>query len=187
MPEKKHPGGRPKTAELLKLPSFQELSDKHRLFVVNLIKENFNQSQAYIATYGKETEEFARINASRLLTDANIKESIQDVMNMLLESEKLTLEKKIIQMYMHRAFYDPSDILDENGDLKVSDLKELPDSCRYAIEGIESKTTYGKDDTVIDRKIKLANREKALEMLSKYMQIMADRLVIDFEPDLLIE
>jgi hypothetical protein len=24
-------------------------------------------------------------------------------------------------------------------------------------------------------------------MLSKYMQIMADRLVIDFEPDLLIE
>lgn len=176
-----------KKAELLTLPSFKGLSDKHKLFVINLIKENFNQTAAYIKTYPDIKEENSRIAASQLLTNVNIKEAVQDVMNMLLDTEKMVLEKKIIQMYMYRAFYNPRDILDENGDLVVEKLKDLPEECQYAIEGIESKTTYSKDDCTIDRKIKLANREKALEMLSKYMQIMADRIIIDFEPELLIE
>lgn len=176
-----------KKAELLTLPSFKALSAKHQLFVVNLIKQNFNQTAAYIKTYPDTNHENARIRASQLLTISNIKESVQDVMNMLLDSEKMVLEKKIIQMYMYRAFYNPNDILDKDGNLKVDDLKELPIECQFSIEGIESKTTYGKDDTIVDRKIKLANREKSLEMLSKYMQIMADRIIIDFEPELLIE
>jgi phage terminase small subunit len=57
----------------------KEISEKHKLFCMNLIKKKFNQTKAYIATYPNIDPENARVNASQLLTKANVKDYLEEL------------------------------------------------------------------------------------------------------------
>lgn len=53
----------------------KELSDKHRQFIDEYMRD-LNATAAYIRTYPKTSYNAARVDASRLLTNANIREEI---------------------------------------------------------------------------------------------------------------
>jgi hypothetical protein len=70
---------------------------------------------------------------------------------------------------MKRAFYDPAEIVDGKGAL-LHPLEELSRrGLSVCIEGIETRINAQGIETV---KVKLADRDKALEMLQQYIQMI---------------
>lgn len=59
-----------------------ELKNEHKAFCRELVKHQFNQTAAYKAVYGSElSDEVAKANASRLLSNANVKEYLDNILN----------------------------------------------------------------------------------------------------------
>ena len=54
---------------------------KHEMFASSLIKNKGNQTQAYLDTYKGITPESAKTNASRLLSDGNIRSRVIEIMD----------------------------------------------------------------------------------------------------------
>jgi phage terminase small subunit len=149
----------------------EELTDKQKIFIAEYCNNGFNATQAAIkAGYSEGT---ARQIASDNLSKAYIKQAIKDYLDEILSQYKNTLEYEIIQTYKIRAFYNTEDIIDHEGKLVVKELKELGELTR-CIDGIETTiNTQG----IENRKVKLANRESALEKLSTYMGLLKQELV----------
>jgi hypothetical protein len=100
--------------------------------------------------------------------------ALKRYLDLILAETKDTLEFKLISQYMLMAFYDPADVIDGEGMLTKDKLKDLGKLSRI-VEGIEK--TYAKGERPV-YKIKLVDRQTAMEQLSKYSKIMADRLEI---------
>lgn len=153
----------------------EKLTDKQRMFIIEYINNDFNGTQAYLKVTPSVTPESAAVESSRLLRNVNIKQAIKDYLDEVLGQYKDTLEYEIIQTYKLRAFYNANDIVDKDGKLKIKkDLRELG-KLNKCIDGIEK--TYNKSGNEII-KIKLANRDNALEKLSMYMKLLTQN--IDF-------
>jgi hypothetical protein len=87
----------------------------------------------------------------------------------ILQREKISLEKRILDTWLKRAFYDPAEVVNDKGALLHS-LEELSRrGLSVCIEGIETRVNAQGVETV---KIKLADRDKALEMLQQYVQMI---------------
>jgi hypothetical protein len=103
----------------------------------------------------------------------------------LTGNKKDTLEYRLIDTYMTRAFYNPGDIVNQDGHLISDNLKELG-KLAICVDGIETEekgfititNEDGKKESkpIIKKKVKLADREKSLEQLCKYMKIMTDQI-----------
>lgn len=64
-----------------------DLTDKQKLFIAAYLANGFNATRAYMAVYQVE-ETTAAVNASRLLSNANIRESIDEEISALLPDKK---------------------------------------------------------------------------------------------------
>jgi phage terminase small subunit len=139
-------------------------------FVNYFIEQDFrNATAAYQRAFPKASGESARRNASRLLTKADIQEYMSAVIAEVLQRDKITLEKRILDIWLKRAFYDPAEIVDDKGTLLHS-LEELSRrGLSVCVEGIETRRSAQGTETT---KIKLADRDKALEMLQQYIQMI---------------
>jgi phage terminase small subunit len=69
-----------------------ELSEQHKLFARNLLKHKFNQTKAYIETYPDSKPNSAKVDASRLLTNANLTEYIQQLVEEQEKEDMITVE-----------------------------------------------------------------------------------------------
>ncbi len=144
----------------------RQLNEREILFIAEYCNNGFNGSQAaIIAGYSKKG---AGTQAGRMLKNAEIRNGIKAYLDEILGQYKDTLEFEIIKTYKIRAFYNTSDILTEDGALKVERLEDLGDNVRV-IDGIETRPTKSGDTYTV---IKLANREKALEQLTLYMGLI---------------
>lgn len=118
----------------------------------------------------------SRTESSTYFAKPNIKAAIAEYLDRIIEGYKNTLHHDIIATYRARAFYKTEDILDENGNLQPN----IPEELKCVIDGMELKpTTVGSGEnaeTMFVRKYTLANRDKALEMLTKYMALIKDRI-----------
>jgi phage terminase small subunit len=139
-------------------------------FVDYYIELDFcNATAAYMRAFPKASYEAARRNASRLLTNADIREYTSAVIDGILKQEKIPLEKRIFDTWVKRAFYDPAEIVDGNGAL-LNPLEELSGrGLSVCVEGIERRVNAQGVEMI---KIKLADRDKALEMLHQYIQMI---------------
>jgi phage terminase small subunit len=139
-------------------------------FVNYYIEADFrNATAAYIRAYPQASEETARRNASRLLTNADIQEYMGAVIAEVLRRDKIPLEKRILDTWLKRAFYDPAEVVDGRGALLHS-LDELSRrGLSVCVESIETRVNAQGVETV---KVKLADRDKALEMLQQYIQMI---------------
>jgi len=127
-----------------------------------------NAAAAYMKAYPRASEETARRNASRLLTNADIQSYMSEILDEIIRREKIPLEKRILDVWMRRAFFDPAEIVDSRGAL-LHPLAELSDQgLSVCIEGIETRVNAQGETT----KVKLADRDKALEMLQQYIQMI---------------
>lgn len=151
----------------------EKLTDKQRMFIIEYVNNGFNGTQAYLKATPTVTPETAKVEASRLLTNVNVKTALKDYLDEVLGQYKDTLEYEIIQEYKVRAFYNADDIIDKDGKLKVKkDLKELGILTK-CIDGIEK--TYNRLGQEII-KVKLANKENALEKLATYMKMLRQQV-----------
>ncbi|MDR3598740.1 terminase small subunit [Clostridium sp.] len=170
-----------------------ELTDKQRLFCV-IYSRCLNATNAYQEVY-KCTYETAMVNGCNLLRNTKIKEQIEKLN--AVEFNKEFIKRSVIQKYIDIAFADISKFAkfgkrdkiqyDSNGQPIMEDGKlktyeesylELKESDR--VDGTLITEISGNKDVF---KIKLADKMKAMDFLSKYSNLLSDeeKLKLDIE------
>lgn len=167
-----------------------ELTDKQRLFCLYYIK-CFNATKAYQKAYGCSCET-AMVAGPRMLGNVRVRNEIANLKQNRYQREFLS-EADIFQKYMDIAFADITDFLDFgteevsvmafDGPVKIKDPetgeeKTLTKTVNVVhfkpsneVDGsILAEVKQGKDGA----SIKLSDRMKALEWLSKHMNIATD-------------
>lgn len=174
-----------------------ELNDKQKLFCVIYSKRQ-NATKAYQEVYGCGYS-VAAVNGARLLKKAKIKEQIDS----LFESElnKEFLKKGLIQLYKDIAFSNVNDYL-KFGKKKVpqwtkdADGEFIPvidpntgEQKIFEYNYVDLKESENLDTSIITEvsegkdgiKIKLADKMKAMEVLSKLSNLLSDEEKIKLE------
>jgi hypothetical protein len=132
---------------------------------------------AYAKVYPAK-QDSAKVNAAKLLANPRFQEYFAGYLAKQLDDDKAVLAAKVVQKMTVRAFYDPADIIDEAGNLKHT-MEELSAmGLSYAIDGIERMTTKRGDEVI---KVKLADRQAALESLAKYLKLIQQGQQVNVE------
>lgn len=149
------------------------LTPKERLFIAEYLKDK-NGSRAAIAAGYKKAG--AAVTASKLIRKPNVAEAINASLTQIIEKAELTAAEVLAEI-RKLAFADVTDAFDENGELK--NLKTLPEDVRKALSSVETDELFegfGKEREKIGvtRKVKFADKVRALEMLAKYFKLLTD-------------
>jgi len=143
-----------------------DLSPKKRMFVLEYCNNKFDKEKA-LAKLGYVGNS-AATTASAWINDSQVQEAIRRYVELILGEGKLRLKKEIFDVWLKRATYDPLMFYDINGEPKIKTLKDIPEEWRCVVDGIEKKY-YGKDATTYTIVLKLADKEKALMWLDKFI------------------
>lgn len=130
-----------------------------------------NQTRAYMKVFRSCTYESARTLAAKFFADVRI---ISRINELRLERNKrleVTCDRVIAEL-AKLSFYDPRDFFDEDGRLKP--ISELDPDQAAVIAGIETShriSGEGDDGITVITKIKLPNKNEALEKLGKNLKL----------------
>ena len=129
--------------------------------------------------YDVTTPNSAYVQASMLLRNSNIKELIGLIADRGFVEARISVTR-ILENLAARAFFDIRNYYDEYGNLR--DLHDLTDEEAAAVDGlvntIEGYTGKGDEKTPITRQeLKMANKDRNLEMLGKYHKLFSDMMV----------
>ena len=158
------------------------LKHKERLFVLHYCTDDLtflNATAAYKCVYkerdkvtGKVTDrsnEVCEAAASRLLSKDYIKVAVS---KLLTETQADLDEKngyKLLRDLMLLASYNPADIIDKKGRLKVNSIDELGENAK-CIQQIEV--------TPNGVKVTLADRAKYIQMFLKYLNLIRPEVLV---------
>lgn len=167
-----------------------ELTDKQRLFCLHYIK-CFNATKAYQKAYGCSCET-AMVAGPRMLGNVRVRNEITNLKQNRYQREFLS-EADIFQKYMDIAFADITDFLDFGteevpvmaiyGPVKIKDPETGEEkTLTKTVNAVYFKPSSEVDGSILAEvkqgkdgaSIKLADRMKALEWLSKHMNIATD-------------
>ena len=149
---------------------YRKLTKGQLDFVHNFIQADFkNATQCYCNAYPESTRESAKSEGSRLLSSPNVRECIALELDIALGAAKTGLEKRVMDTWLVRAFYDVADIINEEGQLShtMQELKRL--GLSTVIDGIDIKPDKDGGEHIV---YKLADKDRALDMLQKYIQMI---------------
>lgn len=171
-----------------------ELNDKQRLFCV-IYAKRMNATKAYQQTYNCSYET-AMVNGCNLLRNPKIKEQVDKLT--ALELNKEVLKRGVIQKYIDIAFSDITDfmkfgkkdeILYNNDGKPILDEYGLPKT--KEVSYVELKESNQIDGTLISEisegatgiKVKLVDKMKALDFLTKHVNLLSDeeKIKLDVE------
>ena len=139
-------------------------------FVYNYIAQDFrNATAAYCIAFPESSEKAAKTSAAALLTSPNIRKLIGLELESMLSAAKVPLEKHLFDVTMMRAFYDPTEIIDLEGNLCITTKELRARGLQVCIDSINEKLT-AKGDRYIE--YKLADRDKSLDVLRQYIQMI---------------
>lgn len=128
----------------------------------------FNGTQAYLKVEPHVKEATARVEFSKLLTNPNIQEYLQQKHK---EAKKLSgiEHKHIVDQLVNFAFADVTQFMC----LTPEQIKELPEEVRQLITSmkvVKRSHGKGKNKVVIEEvQLKFASKERALDMLAKHV------------------
>lgn len=156
-----------------------ELTENQKRFCLYYIKY-FNATKAYQKAY--ECDYFtANANGSRLLVNASVKNEIERLK--AEQQQSLFLEgKDVLQKYIDIAFADITDFV-EFGQKEIKVLNELTgEEENININYVDFKNSSEVDGAIITEvkkgkdgvSIKLADKMKALDFLSKYTDLLSE-------------
>jgi phage terminase small subunit len=151
---------------------------KHERFCQEYIID-LNGTKAYRRTYGDIKA--ARVQASKLLSKANIQDRIAELKEIRSERTVIT-QDMVLKELMILARSDIQDYLEvvkqypgsEDGRLKLKLFTEMKGNATRAIKSISEHIT--KDG--IQLKFKLHGKEKPLELLGKHLGMFMDKFDI---------
>jgi phage terminase small subunit len=175
-----------------------KLTDKQELFCREYVKDPTG-SAAYRRAYpAVKSDQAAKVNASRLLTHANVRARIDQLRK---ECEKRTEvdTDRIIKEYARLAFLDIRKAFDADGNLKP--IHDLDDDTAAAIAGLEVeeirewagdpeesledqphggalKRGRGKQTVGRLKKVKLSDKKGALDSLARIKGLFTDKLEV---------
>jgi hypothetical protein len=139
-------------------------------FVHNFIQADFkNATECYCNAFPETSREAATSSASSLLMSPNIRACIALELEVALGAARTGLEKRIMDTWIIRAFYDVAEIINEEGALShtMKELKSL--GLSTVIDGIDIKPDKDGNEHIV---YKLADKDRALDMLQKYIQMI---------------
>lgn len=138
--------------------------------------------QAYVAEYclnGFDSKMAAKVAKIKKVSDVAASEAVQNAikefMQYVLADKADKLESKIIDVLWRRAFYDPFDFVDEEGQprFNVSNYKEVLGANAVVVEGIK-RMVHPKNQDNVWMIVDLANRTQALKELSSYIGLVRE-------------
>ena len=139
----------------------KELKLKHKLFANEYIANGQNATQAYLKAYPDVTEETARVNGSKLLTNTNIRAYI-DAELKKIEEKAILSRDEILRL------------LAEGARGKMKEQKPVFNPAKGTIETVE-----------VD--IAPKDRMKALELAGKTMNLFTDKLDLSGDIEIKVE
>ena len=125
----------------------KELNSKQLQFCYNLA-EGMNQTQAYMKAYEDSTEETARANGHKLLTNADIKLKVDELRKIHDDSRVLSLQEK--REFLAGVVRTPLKGIDANSPL-IQDISV-------------TKTTNKNGEITITSKLKLVSKADAIKI-----------------------
>lgn len=151
-----------------------DLKPEHKIFVLNYIVD-WNASRAYKVAYPSASDETARSNSSKLLTNANIQAYVEDIQKDLEKVAGLS-RLKILQEHQKLAFSSIAHL--HLTWITRKEFDQLTDDQKACIAEISTQTRFEKDYSTdpdgtvmqIDYvKIKLYDKQKSLDSISKML------------------
>ncbi len=145
---------------------------------------DLNASRAYKVAYKKcKSDLTARTNGSKLLTNTNIQNYIDEKMKEREQRTEVT-QDMVIKELSRIAFLDIRKIYDENG--KLRNIQDIDEDTVKAIASLETFEEYegrGENKTYIGdtQKVKLSDKIKALELLGRHLGIFNDKLDLNLK------
>jgi len=120
------------------------------------------------AIYANFSEDTAKQIGYNLLQREDVQEYLSDLKKEYAEKSGISKER-ILNEYKKIAFSDLRDFLTVDGGLK--DISDIDDDCAGALESLESFDEVTRDGEKLgtNRKIKLHNKLRALDALSKHL------------------
>lgn len=160
---------RKKPEDTKKAQTARSIMEKREAFVRAYIENDFkNAAGVYEKVYGC-TPKSAVVSASKLLKDPNVQALMAAELSEVMKIARIPLEKRVVDTWMRRAFYDVADIIGDDGAL-IHTMEELKEAgLSVCIDGIDVKPDKDGGEHYV---YKFADRDKALEMLQKYAQII---------------
>ena len=159
------------------------LKAKVRLFVLHYCTDQeafLNGSVAYKKTYTKKDRQTGELvipepatcdsNASRLLKRPQVKAAVKKLLKLTQPELDEQNTYKMIQELAELAFYNPADILNADGSLKVDNLMDLGSRAK-CISQI-TRTQYGMKYTLYDR-------NKAIDKHLVYLNIVRPEVPVE--------
>lgn len=149
----------------------KKLSDKHKLFCIEYVKNNCNAYKAYKAVYPESSDDAARSSSSDLLTKPNIRDEIDKKIDEILQNKKdLTL--KVINEYKKIAFSDMKEYINPVTGESVVD----EDTDTAVIKSIQYETIKSDKDKIREKyKFELYNKQSALDSISKLVLGLSEK------------
>lgn len=150
-----------------------KLTELQRRFVLEYV-EDFNGKEAAIrAGYSPKS---AKAQASALLANPIIQTELTKAREAITERVTVTVQDIVAEL-ARVAFFDVRTLFDEAGNLKP--VSELDDNAARALAGIDvvNERRETDDDVSVHeytKRIKVADKLKALEMLGKYLGMFTD-------------
>ena len=152
------------------------LNIRQLLFVSEYLKD-FNGAAACKRTYGA-SDYACRVNAARLLANANVRAAVEAGKAEKLARNALTADR-VLEEYRRIAFADIRTFFDAKGNLKpMKDLTEEEGSMLAGLEVIIKNAKAGDRQTDTVHKFKLWDKVRALEALAKHFGLVRERLEV---------
>jgi phage terminase small subunit len=149
-----------------------KLNPKQAAFCREYVTDCNGKQAAIRAGYAEKT---AAITATKLLIISNVRDEISRLLGELLREAKVPLEKKIFDYWMVRAFYDITELIDLNGNVKLTE-EELREKGLYVCIDSINKKVNAQGETIIT--YKFADKDAAVEMLQKYIKMIREEITI---------
>lgn len=148
------------------------MTNKEKLFCKEYILDFNGRRAAEKAGYSKKT---ARSIACTLLTNVDVKNEVNKLINARLEKLSVTGEQ-IIHELTKIAFSDIKDFTDENGSINLAQVNESISSVIAEVTISDVKGTKNGEDFQEEsiKKIKLHDKMKAIELLGKHLAMFTD-------------
>lgn len=142
-------------------------------FAACYISNGMNGPEAYKEAKGQPnlSHKAATSQSSTLLSDPAVRKLLLLYTQSFIQAKKDELEPKILKTLWARAFWDPAEYFDEEGQPRFTDWNQVPLDMRMAVESIELQY-FGQGATRSAVKMKMASRHQAIAMLAQYVGML---------------
>ena len=155
---------------------------RHELFAQNVAK-GMTQEKAYIASgFWSDNEGSRRAKASQLFAKGIIAARIKELLAenaKAVQEEVIITAKEVLSELKRIGLSDVGQLYNEDGTFKS--WHEIPEDIRRAIAGVEVKEEFEMENgrkvfTGYTKKLKMWDKNKALENLGRYLKLFTDKV-----------